>query len=149
MPQQKRSTKEQINNLIEFRQAIYENGLRDYRDAQFELIDALLANQRVNSFAELSLSPLYRRAWASAYMAIEAGNQETDCRGTVGLLSGVLADRRVDRRWQASIHGRPGRHRHGREQGLRELPLGQEPGHRGPVAGEQALRVGHRVHELP
>ena len=78
MSQQKRSTKEQINNLIEFRQAIYENGLRDYRDAQFELIDALLANQRVNSFAELSLSPLCRRAWASAYMAIEAGNQETD-----------------------------------------------------------------------
>ena len=78
MPQQKRSTKEQINNLIEFRQAIYENGLTDYRDAQFELIDALLANQRVNSFAELSLSPLCRRAWASAYMAVEAGNQERD-----------------------------------------------------------------------
>ena len=78
MPQQKRSTKEQINNLIEFRQAIYENGLTDYRDAQFELIDALLANQRVNSFAELSLSPLYRRAWASDYLAVEAGNQESD-----------------------------------------------------------------------
>jgi len=45
MLQQKRSTKEQINNLIEFRQAIYDNGLTDYRDAQFELLDALLANQ--------------------------------------------------------------------------------------------------------
>ena len=49
MSQQKQSTTEQINNLIEFRQAIYENGLTDYRDAQFELIDALLANQRVNA----------------------------------------------------------------------------------------------------
>jgi hypothetical protein len=78
MSQQKQSTTEQINNLIEFRQAIYENGLTDYRDAQFELIDALLANQRVNSFAELSLSPLCKRGWASAYMAIEAGNQAGD-----------------------------------------------------------------------
>ena len=43
MSQQKQSTTEQINNLIKFRQAIYENGLTDYRDAQFELIDALLA----------------------------------------------------------------------------------------------------------
>jgi hypothetical protein len=78
MSQQKQSTTEQINNLIEFRQAIYEHGLTDYRDAQFELIDALLANQRVNSFAELSLSPLHKRGWASAYMAIEAGNQAAD-----------------------------------------------------------------------
>jgi hypothetical protein len=78
MSQQKLSTKEQVNNLIEFRQAIYENGLTDYRDAQFELIDALLVNQRVNSFAELSLSPLHRRGWASAYMAVEAGNQSEE-----------------------------------------------------------------------
>jgi hypothetical protein len=78
MSQQKQSTKEQVNNLIEFRQAIYDNGLTDYRDAQFELLDALLANQRANSFAELSLSPLHQRGWASTYMAIEAGNQEVE-----------------------------------------------------------------------
>lgn len=75
MSQQKRTTKEQVNNLIEFRQAIYENGLTQYRDAQFELIDALLCNQRVNSFAELSLAPVCQRGWASAYMALEAGGQ--------------------------------------------------------------------------
>lgn len=75
MSQQKHSTKEQVNNLIEFRQAIYENGLTNYRDAQFELIDALLVNQRANSFAELSLSPVHKRGWASSYMAVEAGNQ--------------------------------------------------------------------------
>jgi len=78
MSQQKLSTTEQVNNLIEFRQAIYENGLTDYRDAQFELIDALLVNQRVNSFAELTLSPLHQRGWASAYMAVEAGNMAED-----------------------------------------------------------------------
>jgi hypothetical protein len=75
MSQQKLSTTEQVNNLIEFRQAIYENGLTGYRDAQFELMDALLTNQRVNSFAELSLSPLCQRGWGSAYMALEAGTQ--------------------------------------------------------------------------
>jgi len=78
MSQQKLSTTEQVNNLIEFRQAIYETGLTDYRDAQFELIDALLVNQRVNSFAELTLSPLHQRGWASAYMAVEAGSQAED-----------------------------------------------------------------------
>jgi len=78
MPQQKRSTKEQVNNLIEFRQAIYENGLTQYRDAQFELIDALLCNQRVNSFAELSLAPVCQRGWESAYMALEVGRQAED-----------------------------------------------------------------------
>jgi hypothetical protein len=70
MSQQKQSTKEQVNNLIEFRQAIYDNGLTDYRDAQFELLDALLVNQRANSFAELSLSPLHQRGWASTYMGV-------------------------------------------------------------------------------
>jgi len=78
MSQQKHSTNEQVNNLIEFRQAIYKNGLTDYRDAQFELIDALLVNQRANSFAELSLSSWHQRGWASTYMAVEAGNQAED-----------------------------------------------------------------------
>ena len=78
MSQQKKPTRAQVNNLIEFRQAIYENGLTNYRDAQFELIDALLCNQRVHSFAELSLSPVCQRGWASAYMALEAGEQAQD-----------------------------------------------------------------------
>jgi len=78
MLKQKKTTKEQVNNLIEFRQAIYENGLTQYRDAQFELIDALLSNQRVNSFAELSLSPVCQRGWESTYRAVEAGGQAKD-----------------------------------------------------------------------
>ena len=78
MQQQKQSTSEQVNNLIKLWQAINENGLTNHRDAQFTLMDALLANQRANSFAELSLSPLCQRGWASVYMAVEAGNQEED-----------------------------------------------------------------------
>ena len=72
------STTEQINNLIEFRQAVYAYGLTKARDAQMELVDSLLCNQRVNSFVELSLAPTFQRGWASAYAAIEDGEQDVD-----------------------------------------------------------------------
>ena len=72
------STQEQLNKLIEFRQQVYDNGLEQARDAQFELIDAILTSDQVRSFAELSLSPLYRRKWSSAYAAIENGQQDRD-----------------------------------------------------------------------
>jgi hypothetical protein len=67
---------EQFNNLIEFRQAIYDQGLTRARDAQFELLDALLLNPSIRSFPELSLSPVFRRKWPSIYAAIEEGQQE-------------------------------------------------------------------------
>jgi len=66
---------EQFSNLIEFRQAVYEQGLTLARDAQFELVDALLLSPFVRSFPELSLSPVFRRKWPSAYAAIEEGGQ--------------------------------------------------------------------------
>ena len=40
--QQKASTKENINSLIEFRQAIYEQGMLARRDALFDLLDTLI-----------------------------------------------------------------------------------------------------------
>ena len=67
---------EQFSSLIEFRQAIYEHGLTRARDAQFELVDALLLSPPIRSFAELSLSPVFRRGWPSAYAAIENGQQD-------------------------------------------------------------------------
>jgi hypothetical protein len=69
------STTEQLNNLIEFRQKIYQ-ALSQYGDAQFELVDGLLSSPRINSFAEISLSPLFQRGWNSAYAAIENGQQQ-------------------------------------------------------------------------
>ena len=69
----KDSTTEQLNKLIEFRQNVYEH-LTDYGDAQFELIDGLLSDSRVNSFVELTLSPVFQRGWGSAYAAIEKGS---------------------------------------------------------------------------
>ena len=69
---------EKFNNLIEFRQAVYENGLTKAQDAQFELVDALLLSSPIRSFAELSLSPAFRRKWSSAYAAIEDGERDRE-----------------------------------------------------------------------
>ena len=70
------STTEQLNNLIEFRQKVYEEILVKGKDAQFELVDALLLNEHPRSFAELSQCPVFRRRWPSVYGAIEEGQQE-------------------------------------------------------------------------
>jgi len=67
---------EQITSLIEFRQAVYDQGLVRAGDAQFELMDALLFSPPIRSFPELSLSPVFRRKWSSAYAAIEEGKQD-------------------------------------------------------------------------
>lgn len=72
------STDKHINNLIEFRQAVYQNGFTRLRDVQFELVDALLLSWPIRSFPELSLNPVFRRQWSSAYAAVEDGNQDVD-----------------------------------------------------------------------
>ena len=69
---------EQLNNLIEFRQGVYQQGLTRARSAQFELVDALLLSRFIRSFPELSLSPLFRREWPSAYTAIKEGKQDRE-----------------------------------------------------------------------
>ncbi len=58
-----------LNQLEEFRQSVYEL-LGNGRDALFDLMDAVLVNRSVSSFAELSVSPVFRRGWSSAYAAI-------------------------------------------------------------------------------
>jgi hypothetical protein len=68
----------QFNKLIEFRQAVYSHGFTRARDAQSELVDALLLSPPVRSFVELSLSPAFRRQWPSVYAAIEEGQQDQE-----------------------------------------------------------------------
>lgn len=75
MPTINRSTTRQLNELIEFRQKVYEQILIRERDGQFELIDGLLLSEHLSCFAELSLSPVFRRRWPSAYSAIDDGQQ--------------------------------------------------------------------------
>lgn len=67
------TTIQQINNLIEFRQAIFDLGLTKNKDALFELIDALIERPHLSCFAELSLSPIFQRRWSSAYKAVKRG----------------------------------------------------------------------------
>jgi len=74
----KRSTTQQLNNLIEFRQMVYRRFLTSERDAQFELVDALLLTPPVDTFPALSQSPAFRRGWPSVYAAIERGGQDTE-----------------------------------------------------------------------
>jgi hypothetical protein len=67
------TTKEYINKLIEFRQAVYEHGMVARRDALFNLLDALICEGSVSSFAMLSQSSQFQRKWPSLYAAVEDG----------------------------------------------------------------------------
>ena len=77
MNDDKTVTKQQLNKLIAFRQQLYEC-LPKASDAQFQLVEALLSNRQVSSFAELSLAPRFERAWESAYDALEQGQQKQE-----------------------------------------------------------------------
>jgi hypothetical protein len=66
-------TKENINKIIEFRQAVYESGMTARRDAQFDLLDALVSEGQVSSYARQSQSEQFRRKWSSLYAAVEDG----------------------------------------------------------------------------
>ena len=59
--------------LQNFRKEVYQL-LGPAKDSTFELMDAVLITRNVYSFAELSLSPVFRRKWPSLYEAID------DCR---------------------------------------------------------------------
>jgi hypothetical protein len=54
------------------------NGLTKARDAQFDLINALLSNRRIQSFPELSFAPIHQRQWHSTYAALENGKQDRE-----------------------------------------------------------------------
>ena len=59
--------------LQEFRSKAYQL-LGRAKDATFDLMDAVNVTRNIYSFAELSLSPVFRRKWPSLYEALD------DCR---------------------------------------------------------------------
>ncbi len=61
-----------FEQLKQFRTEAY-HLLGAAKDATFELMDAVLLTRSVYSFAELSLSPVFRRRWSSLYEALEDG----------------------------------------------------------------------------
>lgn len=62
-----------LNTLKAFRQTVYASGLGKARDALFELCDAVLLSPRVQSFAEFSLQPSFRRGWPMLYESLQDG----------------------------------------------------------------------------
>jgi hypothetical protein len=77
----KESTKEDINKLIEFRQAIHENAFSVRRDALFNLVDGLICAGPVSSFAMLSQSSQLQRKWPSLCAAVEDGEIDSQWLG--------------------------------------------------------------------
>lgn len=65
-----------LNTLKAFRQTVYASALGPARDALFELTDAVLLAPALNSFAELSLSPVFRRRWPMLYEALQDGRPD-------------------------------------------------------------------------
>jgi hypothetical protein len=61
-----------LQNLGNFRHRTYLL-LGNGRDALFDLMDAVLTTRSLASFVELSLSPVFRRAWPSIYEALQDG----------------------------------------------------------------------------
>ncbi|QMS89796.1 hypothetical protein HUN01_20230 [Nostoc edaphicum CCNP1411] len=61
-----------LDKLKQFRTGIY-TILGKAKDALFDLMDAVLVTRSVYSFAELSVSPVFRRKWSSTYEAIQDG----------------------------------------------------------------------------
>jgi hypothetical protein len=66
------STIEHFTNLIQFRQAAY-GMMGNAQDALFELTDAVIQSRQIQSFAELSCAPVFRRKWPSVYEALQDG----------------------------------------------------------------------------
>jgi DDE superfamily endonuclease len=64
-----------LNTLKEFRHGIYDCFLRA-KDGLFNTMDALITEDRAQSFPELSLSPSFVRKWPSLYEAFEDGRIE-------------------------------------------------------------------------
>ena len=64
-----------LYRLKNFRQSAY-SLLGNARDAIMDLLDAVIGTTSLHSFAELSLSPFFRRKWPSLYEALEDGQPD-------------------------------------------------------------------------
>jgi len=69
----KKTTQENLNKIIEFRQAVYSHGFSKQRDALSEVLDAICLTGTLTSFSMLSLSKAFQRQWHSLYKAVERG----------------------------------------------------------------------------
>jgi hypothetical protein len=61
---------ELLSKLKAFRQKAYSYLVRA-KDATFELMDAIMLTRKADSLADLSLCPVFRRKWSSAYESVQ------------------------------------------------------------------------------
>jgi hypothetical protein len=66
-----------FDKLKQFRESAY-TLLGLGKDAIVDLMDAVLTSPQVNSFVELSLSPVFRRAWPSVYSGLRSSRPQRD-----------------------------------------------------------------------
>ena len=66
-----------LNTLKAFRHGVHDS-FRKANDALFNLVDALLTEDRARSLPELSLSPFYERKWPSLYASLKDGVIDQD-----------------------------------------------------------------------
>jgi hypothetical protein len=64
-----------FDKLKQFRESAY-TLLGLGKDAIVDLMDAVLTSPQVNSFVELSLSPVFRRAWPSVYSGLRSSRPQ-------------------------------------------------------------------------
>jgi hypothetical protein len=90
------------NKLIEFRQAVYQHGMSARQDALFDLLDALIAQGPVSSFAMLSQVEQFHRKCSSLYAAMQDGRfDEAWLRKSARpkLKTSLKRERRIRRYW--------------------------------------------------
>jgi hypothetical protein len=66
-----------FDKLKQFRESAY-TLLGLGKDAIVDLMDAVLTSPQVNSFVELSLSPVFRRAWPGVYSGLRSSRPQRD-----------------------------------------------------------------------
>jgi hypothetical protein len=91
-----------INSFVQFRDQVYAS-FRQRRDSLMDLLDALSANQRADSVAELSLNSLFRRGYSALYDAIEALSASREALPPSELPSGSPPQHRFPQAWIKAI----------------------------------------------
>ena len=92
-----------LERLKRFRQEAYEL-LGKAKDATMDVMDAVLVTKSVDSFAELSLSPVFRRKFSSLYEALEDVRPQR--RGLMKLyLQEIHQDRNRDKKQRLILAG--------------------------------------------
>ena len=97
-------TQDFINQLCQFREHIY-TSFSQRQDSLMDLLDALSANQGVDSVVELSLNPLFRRGHSALYAAIDGLGATRDKGSPSAAPEGSPPRRRFPSPWIKAIAG--------------------------------------------